>query len=124
LPATLAVFRNDGGDYADKAKGMRATLTDGGAQAHSDDYHVGGALLLHLRRSFTLKSILCQAIGHRGPTKFKVHLVDHHHAHAASALHLSPWTDAALLTWDGIGSDGTSTFLGSSRTRSAPCTPA
>jgi carbamoyltransferase len=112
LPATLAVFRNDGGDYADKAKGLRATVSDGAHQAHSDDYHVGGALLLHLRRSFTLKSLLCAAVGHSGPTKFKVHLVDHHHAHAASALYFSPWTDTALLTWDGIGSDGTSTYLG------------
>jgi carbamoyltransferase len=112
LPATLAVFRNDGGDYADKAKGLRATISDGVHQKHSDDYHVGGALLLHLRRSLTLKSLLCKAIGYTGPTRFKVHLVDHHHAHAASALYFSPWTDTALLTWDGIGSDGTSTFLG------------
>ncbi|WP_426504688.1 carbamoyltransferase family protein [Dactylosporangium sp. McL0621] len=111
LPATLAVFRNDGGDYADRAQSLRATLTRGGAQTHSDDYHVGGALLLHLRRSLTLGRILREAVGYTGKTHFKVHLVDHHHAHAASALHLSPWTDAAVITWDGIGSDGTSTLL-------------
>jgi carbamoyltransferase len=112
LPATLAVFRNDGGDYADRAQGMRATLSNQGRQSHSDDYHVGGALLLHLRRSLTLGRILRDAVGWTGPTRFKVHLVDHHHAHAASALYPSPWDRAALLTWDGIGSDGTCTFLG------------
>lgn len=111
LPDTLAVFRNDGGDYAPRASGLRATLASGGRQRHSDDYHVGGALLLHLRRSLTLRRILREAVGHTGPTKFKVHLVDHHHAHAASALHLSPWDSTALITWDGIGSDGTSTLL-------------
>lgn len=112
LPATLAVFRNEGGDYAAKAASMRTTLTSQGQQSHSDDYHVGGALLLHVKRSFTLGRILRDALGHTGPTKFKVHLVDHHHAHAASALHLSPWDSTAIITWDGIGSDGTSTFLG------------
>ncbi len=112
LPETLAVFRNDGGDYADKANSLRATYADSGAQRHSDDYHVGGALLLHLKRSFTLGKILRDALGYDGPTKFKVHLVDHHHAHAASAFHLSPWDSSAIITWDGIGSDGTSTFLG------------
>jgi carbamoyltransferase len=110
LPDTLAVFRNDGGDYAARAASVRETMTR--QQAHSDDYNVGGALLLHLKRSFTLGRILRDALGYTGPTRFKVHLVDHHHAHAASALHLSPWDSTAVITWDGIGSDGTSTFLG------------
>lgn len=112
MPATLAVFRNDGGDYAAKAASLRRTMNPGTRQAHSDDYNVGGALALHVKRSFTLGKILREELGYTGPTKFKVHLVDHHHAHAASALHLSPWDSAALITWDGIGSDGTSTFLG------------
>jgi len=111
LPATFAVFRNDGGDYADKASSMRATMANVGQQRHSDDYHVGGAVLLHVKRSMTLGRIVRDALGHTAPTKFKVHLVDHHHAHAASALHLSPWDSTAIITWDGIGSDGTSTFL-------------
>ncbi len=112
LPGTLEAFRNDGGDYADKASSMRATMVNQGQQAHSDDYHVGGAVLLHFKRSMTLGRLVREALGHTGPTKFKVHLVDHHHAHAASALHMSPWDSTAIITWDGIGSDGTATFLG------------
>ncbi|WP_422752213.1 carbamoyltransferase [Micromonospora sp. WMMD708] len=111
LPATLAVLRNDAGTYGGRASGIAATLRSAGVQSHSDDYHVGGALLLHLRRSYTMKKILCEAVGHTGPVRFKVHLVDHHLSHAASGYLLSPWDHAAIITWDGIGSDGTSTYL-------------
>jgi len=111
LPATLAVFRNDAGTYGGRSAGLGATLRSDGLQSHSDDYHVGGALLLHLRRSYMLKKILCDAVGHVGPARFRVHLVDHHLCHAASAYLLSPWDHAAIITWDGIGSDGTSTYL-------------
>lgn len=112
LPATLAVLRNDGGTFTDKASGLTATLRSDGAQRHPDDYNVGGALLLHLRRSFRIGRMLRDAVGYDGPTRFRVHLVDHHRAHAASAYLLSPFDRAAIITWDGIGSDGTSTYLG------------
>src|SRR5690606_24719841 len=111
LPDTLAVFRNDGGNYTDRAQGLVSTLRSGGSQSHPDDYHVGGALLLHLRRSFSIGRMLKEALDYQGPTKFKVHLIDHHYAHAASAYFLSPFDRAAIITWDGIGSDGTSTYL-------------
>jgi carbamoyltransferase len=111
LPDTLAVFRNDGGNYADRAQGLLSTIQDGGSQSHPDDYHVGGALLLHLRRSFSIGRMLTEALDYQGPTKFKVHLIDHHYSHAASAYFLSPFDQAAIITWDGIGSDGTSTYL-------------
>ncbi|NUO56423.1 MAG: carbamoyl transferase [Hamadaea sp.] len=111
LPATLAVFRNDAGTYDGRASGLTATLRSGGVQQHSDDYNVGGALLLHLKRSLTMKKVVCDAVGYTGPVKFQVHLVDHHISHAASAYLLSPFERAAILTWDGIGSDGTSTYL-------------
>lgn len=111
LPDTLAVFGNDGGSYAGRASGLVRTIQRDGAQQHQDDYHVGGALLLHLRRSFTIGRMLRTALGHRGPTRFRTHLVDHHRAHAASAFHPSPFERAAIITWDGIGSDGTSTYL-------------
>jgi carbamoyltransferase len=111
LPETLAVFRNDGGGYSDRARGLVGTLRSEGVQAHPDDYHVGGALLLHLRRSFTLGRILREALDYRRPTRFRTHLVDHHRAHAASAYLPSPFERAAIITWDGIGSDGTSTCL-------------
>jgi carbamoyltransferase len=111
LPDTLAVFRNDGGTYTDHASGLLQTVRTGGAQGHQDDYHVGGALLLHLRRSFTVGSTLRRSLDYQGPTRFRTHLVDHHRAHAASAYLLSPFDHSAIITWDGIGSDGTSTYL-------------
>jgi carbamoyltransferase len=112
FPATLAVFRNDGGTFTDKANGLLATARHG-VQKHPDDYHVGGALLLHLRRSYTLGAILRRGLGYEAEkTRFRTHLVDHHHSHAASAYFLSPFERAAIITWDGIGSDGTSTYLG------------
>ncbi|MEU0090567.1 carbamoyltransferase C-terminal domain-containing protein [Kribbella sp. NPDC006257] len=111
LPATLSVFQNTGGIFAGKASSLVSTVRQQGVQQHPDDYHVGGALLLHLKRSFTLPSILKNALGYTGPTKFKTHLIDHHLAHAASAHYLSPFERSAIITWDGIGSDGTSTYL-------------
>ena len=135
FPQTLAVFRNESGDDV-PSSGMVETWRDGGGRG-PDDYHVGGAVLAHLRRSFTLRRDVCAALGHTGPARFTVHLLDHHRCHAASSYYLSPWQESAVLTFDGIGSDGTSTLLGhgegdrsascagsSSRTRSGPCTPA
>lgn len=43
--------------------------------------------------------------------KRKIHNVEHHHAHLASAFYASPFTDAALLSIDGSG-DFTTTMLG------------
>lgn len=36
----------------------------------------------------------------------RVHLVNHHEAHAASTFHASPFAEAAVLTLDGGGNDG------------------
>jgi carbamoyltransferase len=93
------------------AKGLVATVAGDGEQRHYDDYDVGGALLLHLGRTFTLPKALRAATGYTGPLKLRVHLVDHHLAHAASAFISSPFEEAAILSLDGIGSDGTSTLL-------------
>lgn len=112
LPDTLAVFKNDAGTYGPRASGFRRTLRSKGQQSHPDDYHVGGALALHLKRSLTLKRMVREAVGSDGPTHFTTHLVDHHRAHAASTYLISPWDNSAIITWDGIGSDGTSTYLG------------
>ena len=109
FPATLEVFRNAKGDQGGRAQGMLDTLRHGGRGI--DDYHVGGAVLGHVKRGYTLGRDVRRALGYDGPTRFKVHLVDHHRAHAASTFFISPWDEAAILTLDGIGSDGTSTFL-------------
>ncbi|WP_436499899.1 carbamoyltransferase family protein [Actinokineospora sp. HUAS TT18] len=110
FPGTLDVFRNENGDGGGKAAGLVETIKSGGGKG-VDDYHVGGAVMAHLKRSFSLADDVRAAVGHTGPTKFKTHLVDHHRAHAASAFYISPFDSSAVLTMDGIGSDGTSTLL-------------
>ena len=37
------------------------------------------------------------------PTKCRIYTVQHHLSHAASAYYCSPFTDAAILTIDGVG---------------------
>jgi carbamoyltransferase len=109
FPRTLEVFANLGGDGG-RAASLLDTVRFGGGSG-VDDYHVGGAVIAHFKRSFTLGRDLREAVGHTGPTKFKVHLVDHHRSHAASAFYVSPFGSSAVLTLDGIGSDGTTTCL-------------
>jgi carbamoyltransferase len=109
-PGTLAVFR-DRPSNGRASKGLLATVTSDGAQDHFDDYDVGGAFLLHILRTYTLPGTLREALGYTGPLKLRVHLVDHHLAHAASAFLPSPFDEAAIISVDGIGSDGASTLL-------------
>ena len=113
FPGTLAALRNESGDEVPPA-GLLSTFRDGGGRG-PDDYHVGGAVLAHVRRSFTLRRDVCAAVGHTGPVHFRVHLLDHHRCHAASSYYISPFESSAVLTFDGIGSDGTSTLLGFGR---------
>jgi len=108
FPATLEVFRNEG-DHGAKASGLVETFRHGGKSV--DNFHVGGAVLGHVKRGYTLGRDLKEALEFDGPTKFTVRLIDHHRAHGASAFFISPWEEAAVLTLDGIGSDGTSTCL-------------
>ncbi|GHG19812.1 MULTISPECIES: carbamoyltransferase family protein [Amycolatopsis] len=114
FPGTLEVFRNTNGDEGGRSAGMVDTFKTGGGSG-SDDYHVGGAVLAHIKRSYTLEKDVKEAVGWTGPTKFKTHLVDHHRAHAASGYFISPWDESAVLTFDGIGSDGTATYLAHGR---------
>lgn len=110
FPGTLEVFRNDNGDDGGKSAGLLRTVKTGGGKG-VDDYHVGGAVLAHFTRSYTLERDIKDAIGFTGTTRFRVHLIDHHRAHAGSAYYICPWDESAVLTLDGIGSDGTSTLL-------------
>lgn len=110
LPDTLAVFRNDGGTYTDRASGLVKTVRTDGVQRHPDDYHVGGALVTHAGRALRLGRLVRDGIGYRGPTSFRTHLIDHHLAHAASGYYPSPFERAAIISWDGVG-NGLSTLL-------------
>ncbi|WP_233712097.1 carbamoyltransferase N-terminal domain-containing protein [Kribbella turkmenica] len=105
----MQIFRNETGDQEGRGAGLVETFRNGGKGV--DDYHVGGAVLGHIKRSCTLGRDLKRALDFDGPTKFDVRLIDHHRAHAASAFFVSPWDEAAVMTFDGIGSDGTSTCL-------------
>ena len=109
FPKTLEVFRNQREGGA-KSAGWVDTWRHGGG-TDVDDFHVGGAVLAHIKRTYTIGREIRDAVGHTGPTKFTVHLIDHHRAHAASAFYVSPFEKAAVLTMDGIGSDGTTTCL-------------
>jgi len=84
-PGTFAVFKGTGAG-GNPRKGLLSTLATDGEQRNHDDYDVGGAFLLHLRRTFTLRQTLTNALGCADPVKFQIHLVDHHLAHAASAF--------------------------------------
>lgn len=111
FPGTLDVLRNEKGDAGGRAANLLDTVRSGGGPGRVDDYHVGGAVLAHTKRTMTLATDLREQLGHTGETRYKVHLVDHHRSHGASAYYLSPWESSAVLTIDGIGSDGTSTCL-------------
>lgn len=113
FPGTLDALRNEKGDQGGRSRSLVQTMRRGSGGV--DDYHVGGAVLFQVKRNFTLGKRLVEALGYTGRTKFKVHMVDHHHAHAASTFFISPFDEAAILTLDGIGSDGTSTYLGVGR---------
>ena len=110
-PSTLAALWPGQGRAGAASKGLLGTLTSDGTQSHYDDYDVGGALLLHMARTFTLPQTLRRALNYSGPLKLKVHLVDHHLAHAASSFIPSGFDEAAIFSADGIGSDGTCTLL-------------
>ncbi len=112
-PGTFAVLKGSRGGGA--RKGLLSTLASDGQQRNHDDYDVGGAFLLHIKRTFTLRQTLTSALRYTDPVKFQIHLVDHHLAHAASAFVSSPFEQAAILSVDGIGSDGTCTLLGVGR---------
>ena len=112
-PGTFAVLK--GAQGGQTHKGLLSTLASDGEQRNHDDYDVGGAFLLHIKRTFTLRQTLTTALDYTAPVKFQIHLVDHHLAHAASAFVSSPFQEAAILSLDGIGSDGTCTLLGVGR---------
>jgi carbamoyltransferase len=61
----------------------------------------------HYRRMFQLRSILAEAFG---PCRGRLHYVDHHLGHAASAFYASPFERSAILTLDGAG-ESTTTML-------------
>lgn len=60
----------------------------------------GEAMVNWLDEKLWVKSHLRK---HLGLPPSKILFVDHHMAHAASALYSSPFTDAAILTLDGVG---------------------
>jgi carbamoyltransferase len=77
-----------------------------------------GKQALHLARYFPASLNLLKARGdtarllagikprlatHLGVPESKVHYVEHHMAHAASAFFVSPFEDAAILSYDGVG---------------------
>ncbi|MEP9411384.1 MAG: carbamoyltransferase [Candidatus Brocadia sp.] len=56
---------------------------------------------------FTMKWLIER---HFGRGRFKLHYIDHHLSHAASAFYASPFERAAALTVDGAGEEDTTVF--------------
>ncbi len=63
--------------------------------------HLVGGVPLHLQARFR---------GARPDGPYRWHFVEHHIAHAASAFHASPFTEAAVLTLDGRGERATTSY--------------
>jgi carbamoyltransferase len=70
------------------------------ARAKRGAQQVGG----HYRKMFHLKTTLSEAFGEHDA---RVHYVEHHIGHAASAFYASPFDRAAVLTLDGTGESTT-----------------
>lgn len=116
FPGTLSAFKSSGdGNGHKKSKGLLETIKSDGAQEHFDDYNAGGAIILHWLRTYTLPKVLKEALNYTGPVKYKLHFVDHHLAHACSAYYPSSFKESAIFSVDGIGSDGTCTYLAVAR---------
>jgi carbamoyltransferase len=67
-----------------------------------------------LRRNLVVKQVLERELGFKG----KVYFPEHHEAHAAAAFFASPFSEAAILTLDGVGEWAT-TSLGRGQTDTA-----
>jgi len=50
-----------------------------------------------------LEALLAAKVGHDHPFRGRIHNVEHHRAHLASAFYCSPFDEAACLTIDGFG---------------------
>lgn len=61
-----------------------------------------------------LYGIKGQLASHLGMAESKVHFVEHHLAHAASAFFVSPFDEAAVFSYDGVG-EWTTTLYGMGR---------
>lgn len=77
-----------------------------------------GSIKDRLKNSFSINSIkedIAQQLGVDAKSlKAKVQFIEHHRSHMASAFHVSPYEEAAVLTIDGMG-DFTSTMRGAGR---------
>ncbi|HYX30373.1 MAG TPA: carbamoyltransferase C-terminal domain-containing protein [Pyrinomonadaceae bacterium] len=90
-----------------------ADATNGHGNGQTD--HFAGHLTERLRnvaRVFDLKREIARALSiDEGAIKARVHHIEHHRAHLASAFYVSPFSRAALLSLDGFG-DFVSTMWG------------
>jgi carbamoyltransferase len=65
------------------------------------------AMPVWLREKLFTKDLICKELaGYEGPVLF----AEHHESHAASAFYPSPFTEAAVLTMDGVGEWATSSY--------------
>ena len=66
------------------------------------------AMPLWLNEKLFIRRQIREKLGEMGPFRAPVRFVPHHLSHAASAFYPSPFSDAAILTMDGVGEWATS----------------
>jgi carbamoyltransferase len=79
---------------------------------HPPNLRFARTRLANARQVFDVRSRLAAALGEELPAK--LHHVEHHQAHAASAFFVSPFEQSAILSVDGFG-DFASTLLATGR---------
>jgi carbamoyltransferase len=68
------------------------------------------AIPVWIKEKLFMKKLLRDELKQFGPAKIQLLFPEHHLSHAASAFYPSPYTDAAILTIDGVGEWATTTL--------------
>ncbi len=68
------------------------------------------AIPVWVKEKLFLKRVLAKSLAELGEQRVPIYYPEHHLSHAASAFYPSPFTDAAILTVDGVGEWATTTI--------------
>jgi carbamoyltransferase len=68
------------------------------------------AIPVWIKEKLFMRRLLTQHLGELGHARHQVFYPEHHVSHAASAFYPSPFTEAAILTLDGVGEWATATI--------------
>jgi carbamoyltransferase len=68
------------------------------------------AIPIWVKEKLFLKRVIAKSLAELGEQRIPIYYPEHHLSHAASAFYPSPFTDAAILTVDGVGEWATTTI--------------